>query len=99
MGARAVVWPACATPIRRRIRGWPSGGRERSDNIVSNQETNSGEDSPRRAAGCPAQHRQAYFRDRGGVRLRAAGGRDVLLWANLRGVDSHGVVRVPRYIE
>jgi LDH2 family malate/lactate/ureidoglycolate dehydrogenase len=24
---------------------------------------------------------------------------DVLLWANLRGVDSHGVVRVPRYIE
>ena len=24
---------------------------------------------------------------------------DVLVWANLRGVDSHGVVRVPRYIE
>ena len=24
---------------------------------------------------------------------------DVLLWANLRGVDSHGVVRVPRYVE
>ena len=24
---------------------------------------------------------------------------DVLVWANLRGVDSHGVLRVPRYIE
>jgi LDH2 family malate/lactate/ureidoglycolate dehydrogenase len=24
---------------------------------------------------------------------------DVLVWANLRGVDSHGVVRVPRYVE
>ena len=24
---------------------------------------------------------------------------DVLVWANLRGVDSHGVMRVPRYVE
>jgi ureidoglycolate dehydrogenase (NAD+) len=24
---------------------------------------------------------------------------DVLVWANLRGVDSHGVIRIPRYIE
>ncbi len=24
---------------------------------------------------------------------------DVLVWANLRGVDSHGVTRVPRYLE
>jgi LDH2 family malate/lactate/ureidoglycolate dehydrogenase len=24
---------------------------------------------------------------------------DVLVWANLRGVDSHGVVRIPRYLE
>jgi ureidoglycolate dehydrogenase (NAD+) len=24
---------------------------------------------------------------------------DVLVWANLRGVDSHGVMRIPRYIE
>ena len=24
---------------------------------------------------------------------------DVLVWANLRGVDSHGVLRIPRYIE
>jgi LDH2 family malate/lactate/ureidoglycolate dehydrogenase len=24
---------------------------------------------------------------------------DALVWANLRGVDSHGVSRVPRYIE
>src|SRR5262245_14434263 len=37
------------------------------------------------AAGCSDEH--------------AAVVADVLLWANLRGVDSHGVVRVPRYIE
>src|SRR3974390_2909360 len=24
---------------------------------------------------------------------------DALVWANLRGVDSHGVVRLPRYLE
>ena len=24
---------------------------------------------------------------------------DVLVWANLRGVDSHGVLRVPKYVE
>ena len=24
---------------------------------------------------------------------------DVLIWANLRGVDSHGVLRIPRYVE
>ena len=24
---------------------------------------------------------------------------DTLIWANLRGVDSHGVQRVPRYVE
>ena len=24
---------------------------------------------------------------------------DLLVWANLRGIDSHGVLRVPRYIE
>ena len=24
---------------------------------------------------------------------------DVLVWANLRGVDSHGVSRIPRYLE
>lgn len=41
-------------------------------------------------------------------RLLAAGGfrpvdarktADVLVWANLRGVDSHGVLRIPRYVE
>jgi LDH2 family malate/lactate/ureidoglycolate dehydrogenase len=37
------------------------------------------------AAGCSEQHATIVA--------------DVLLWANLRGVDSHGVVRVPRYIE
>ena len=24
---------------------------------------------------------------------------DLLVWANLRGVDSHGVLRIPRYIQ
>ena len=24
---------------------------------------------------------------------------DMLVWANLRGVDSHGVLRIPRYVE
>jgi len=42
------------------------------------------------------------------VRLLAAGGfreedahksADLLVWANLRGVDSHGVLRIPRYVE
>jgi len=37
------------------------------------------------AAGCSVEHAGVVA--------------DVLLWANLRGVDSHGVVRVPRYIE
>jgi LDH2 family malate/lactate/ureidoglycolate dehydrogenase len=37
------------------------------------------------AAGCSDEH--------------AATVADVLVWANLRGVDSHGVVRVPRYID
>ena len=37
------------------------------------------------AAGCSDEH--------------AATVADVLVWANLRGVDLHGVVRVPRYIE
>src|SRR5262245_32391018 len=37
------------------------------------------------AAGCSDQH--------------AAIAADVLVWANLRGVDSHGVVRIPRYTE
>jgi LDH2 family malate/lactate/ureidoglycolate dehydrogenase len=37
------------------------------------------------AAGCSDEHSRTVA--------------DVLLWANLRGVDSHGVVRVPRYIE
>lgn len=29
----------------------------------------------------------------------AAGSADLLVWANLRGVDSHGVLRIPRYVE
>ena len=29
----------------------------------------------------------------------AAASADLLVWANLRGVDSHGVLRIPRYVE
>jgi LDH2 family malate/lactate/ureidoglycolate dehydrogenase len=41
----------------------------------------------------------AIFRARGSSPESAATVADALVWANLRGVDSHGVSRVPRYIE
>ena len=39
------------------------------------------------------------FRARGVSELGAAAVADALVWANLRGIDSHGVSRVPRYLE
>jgi LDH2 family malate/lactate/ureidoglycolate dehydrogenase len=39
------------------------------------------------------------FRARGARADDAAAVADALVWANLRGVDSHGVSRVPRYLE
>ena len=39
------------------------------------------------------------FAARGARAADAATTADVLVWANLRGVDSHGVSRVPRYLE
>ncbi len=39
------------------------------------------------------------FRVRGMSHEHAATVADALLWANLRGVDTHGVTRVPRYVE
>jgi len=39
------------------------------------------------------------FRARGSSAADAAAVADALVWANLRGVDSHGVSRVPRYLE
>jgi len=36
-------------------------------------------------AGMPAEHARTVA--------------DVLVWANLRGIDSHGVLRIPRYVE
>ena len=39
------------------------------------------------------------FRVRGSSAADAAAVADALVWANLRGVDSHGVSRVPRYLE
>lgn len=46
---------------------------------------------------------RAYVRDlfasRGVAPEDAATIAEVLIWANLRGVDSHGVARVPRYLE
>ena len=39
------------------------------------------------------------FRARGTCEADAAAVADALVWANLRGIDSHGVSRVPRYLE
>jgi LDH2 family malate/lactate/ureidoglycolate dehydrogenase len=39
------------------------------------------------------------FRARGTRAAEAAAVADALVWANLRGIDSHGVSRVPRYLE
>lgn len=39
------------------------------------------------------------FAARGASKADAAAVADALVWANLRGVDSHGVSRVPRYLE
>ncbi len=39
------------------------------------------------------------FAARGATEADAATVADALVWANLRGVDSHGVSRVPRYLE
>jgi LDH2 family malate/lactate/ureidoglycolate dehydrogenase len=39
------------------------------------------------------------FRARGTREAEAAAVADALVWANLRGIDSHGVSRVPRYLE
>ncbi len=41
----------------------------------------------------------AIFAARGTREADAAAVADALVWANLRGIDSHGVSRVPRYIE
>jgi LDH2 family malate/lactate/ureidoglycolate dehydrogenase len=41
----------------------------------------------------------AIFRARGARAADAGAVADALVWANLRGVDSHGVSRVPRYLE
>jgi ureidoglycolate dehydrogenase (NAD+) len=40
----------------------------------------------------------AIFRAKGMTEADAAQVAEVLIWADLRGVDSHGVVRVPRYL-
>src|SRR5512135_3730416 len=39
------------------------------------------------------------FRARGASDADAATVADALVWANMRGIDSHGVSRVPRYLE
>jgi LDH2 family malate/lactate/ureidoglycolate dehydrogenase len=39
------------------------------------------------------------FRARGTREAEAAAVADALVWANLRGIDSHGVSQVPRYLE
>jgi LDH2 family malate/lactate/ureidoglycolate dehydrogenase len=42
---------------------------------------------------------RSMFEKLGSPREDADAIADVLLWANLRGVDSHGVSRIPRYVE
>ncbi len=42
---------------------------------------------------------RAVFETKGYAPDHAAIVADVLVWANLRGIDTHGVVRVPRYVE
>jgi LDH2 family malate/lactate/ureidoglycolate dehydrogenase len=50
-----------------------------------------------------AEDLERFVRDvfgRAGMSAEHAGTvADVLVWANLRGVDSHGVMRIPRYVE
>ena len=41
----------------------------------------------------------ALLRAGGFSEVHARRSADVLVWANLRGVDSHGVLRIPRYVE
>ena len=41
----------------------------------------------------------SVFEAKGMAQAHAASVADVLVWANLRGTDSHGVSRVPRYLE
>ena len=42
---------------------------------------------------------RSMFEKLGSTREDAVAVADVLVWANLRGVDSHGISRIPRYIE
>lgn len=50
------------------------------------------------AAALAAFVREAFTRS-GLAEAHAATVADVLVWANLRGIDTHGVIRVPRYLE
>jgi len=42
---------------------------------------------------------QRIFQATGMSETDASTQAEVLVWANLRGVDSHGVLRIPRYVE
>jgi len=62
--------------------------------------------TPPRAEGAAMTNAEALTRFAGDIFARAGLPRadaaivaEVLVWANLRGVDTHGVVRVPRYVE
>lgn len=45
------------------------------------------------------QYAQALLRAGGFGEAQAGEMADLLVWANLRGIDSHGVLRIPRYVE
>ena len=46
-----------------------------------------------------ARFRRAAFAAAGLANEHARAVADVLVWANLRGIDTHGVSRMPRYVE
>jgi ureidoglycolate dehydrogenase (NAD+) len=57
------------------------------------------DDRPRVTADGLTQCARAMFEAAGLSADDAAKVAEVLVWANLRGVDSHGVIRLPRYLE
>jgi len=58
-----------------------------------------GQAAPTAQAGALERFATDVFTRTGMTRADAALVADVLVWANLRGVDTHGVMRIPRYVD
>jgi LDH2 family malate/lactate/ureidoglycolate dehydrogenase len=56
-------------------------------------------DKPRFAAASLREMVRSMFEKLGSATADAEVIADVLVWANLRGIDSHGISRIPRYVE